>query len=299
MKVLGPDQYEAVHAQKHHSNHAVTIPFIGGRKPGKININTIWDVPTFRALCDAQPCNGFYGPNIAAGSAPDQIVDNIFHRIQERDPILTPSSAANFVRPFGGFGLGYDAGSYQWPDGIGINNTLFATNDPVKTGMDLPRLFEVPNQSHPYRKYELLTKIANNVTVRSNVFAVWCTVGFFEVDENGRLGAEIGRIDGRQQRHRFFAIIDRSVLDPWIRLMNLLISQQSSAQCAYDVAAGWKMTGTEPPPQPPPAIPLLAVPRWNPRYDYSVLRLPSGPGVLPNLWPTGPPAIVLYSTVIE
>jgi hypothetical protein len=53
------------------------------------------------------------------------------------------------------------------------------------------------------------------------VFAVWLTVGFFEVqdmDANGNpisppmFGAELGYNQGRQIRHRFFAIVDRSQL---------------------------------------------------------------------------------------
>jgi hypothetical protein len=64
---------------------------------------------------------------------------------------------------------------------------------------------------HPYIQQQLLNKIYNHISYRSNVFAVWVTVGFFEVDPSGKLGKEIGRAEGRQIRHRMFSIVDRSV----------------------------------------------------------------------------------------
>lgn len=75
----------------------------------------------------------------------------------------------------------------------------------------------IPNaNAHPYWQSSLLQKIYNNITTTSNVFAVWWTVGFFEVvDESvkpARLGQEIGRSQNRHVRHRFFAIVDRSGL---------------------------------------------------------------------------------------
>ena len=88
------------------------------------------------------------------------------------------------------------------PPRRGITNQLPDLHDPA---------------ANPYERFEVLNKIANNVTTRSNVFAVWVTVGFFEVvDESTtppKLGAEIGRSEDRHIRHRMFAIVDRTNLE--------------------------------------------------------------------------------------
>jgi hypothetical protein len=192
-----------------------------GRTTGKININAIWDVETFRALCDAQGCNYFTqadvdaiwatlltlrSPNYAAGKSFTQ----------------NGSLVGANDRPFLGNAQGFYAPDVQNPQGRGIDDTMFRAFTAGSTPA-ARRLFDLPpatmttlGTDNPYVRSELLTKIANNVTSRSNVFAVWLTVGFFEVrDSTTRpvtLGAEMNFAEGRAVRHRMFAIVDRSVL---------------------------------------------------------------------------------------
>jgi hypothetical protein len=186
----------------------------GGRIPGKINLNTVWDPETFRALCDPQPPNGFTTAD----------VDAIFKQMLL---LRTPAGAPGPKdRPFLSLANAFTApNDPQYPAGTGIEDTLLRSygdpNDPARRLFQVPFTnvpghANVPGQEHPYLRDQLLIKLFNNVTTRSNVFAVWVTVGFFEVtDETARpvkLGAEIGRSEGQTVRHRMFAIVDRSTL---------------------------------------------------------------------------------------
>ena len=61
-------------------------------------------------------------------------------------------------------------------------------------------------------------RLGNLVTTRSSVFAVWITVGYFEVDADGALrvdssndGVEWGRSTGESVRNRGFFLVDRSI----------------------------------------------------------------------------------------
>jgi hypothetical protein len=215
---------------------------VGGRTPGLVNLNTVWDQEILEALADAQPSNSFYGDQ---NKPPNYYVDQVFRRqigpqqiygmITSRTPGGIPGPND---RPFRPFLTGVTAQQdLQYPRGIGINDTLLRSADPNDAttptgGVVTPRLFEAfsgppgsPNYpmnppgnptTHPYLRTQMLTKLFNNVTTRSNVFAVWVTVGFFKVEDDTsfpvKLGAEVGKAENRHIRHRMFAIVDRSAI---------------------------------------------------------------------------------------
>jgi len=80
---------------------------------------------------------------------------------------------------------------------------------------------------NPWFYFQGLQRLGNLVTTRSNVYAVWITVGYFEVEPNPftnppggadeahpdgfALGRELGIDTGEVRRHRAFYIFDRSI----------------------------------------------------------------------------------------
>jgi hypothetical protein len=310
---------------------------VGGRIPGKLNINTIWDLQTFLALCDPQATGSSTNPNyfsagdISGAPSPSasQGVYNQMMSTRSPDPAggtnyqvgptnMIPSggfAASGYAlnRPFlglagpytptvvqlvtnlaapttgtnvtatatvastsgfsngdtvtisgatctGGPPGGYD-GTFtitvtsgttftytiplappsspasgtiiaqvsrdkQFPaTGAGIEDTLLRSKPGAGAGNAWGRLFDVQNPNsdtipvnHPYLQTQILSKIYNNLTTRSNVFAVWVTVGFFGVRNDPtnplpvKLGAEIGLSTQQNIRHKMFFIVDRTNL---------------------------------------------------------------------------------------
>ena len=127
-----------------------------------------------------------------------------------------------------------------------VDATLFRRSDPDQD-QDGNLLFDFPAGNnvndprlHPYFQYHKLQRLANLITSHSNVYAVWVTVGYFEVypwnasdpvnlmqsrtDPTGvvampdaahpdgyQLGPELGSDTGKTQRHRAFYLLDRSI----------------------------------------------------------------------------------------
>jgi hypothetical protein len=202
-----PPRFVADFLKPHGPGFTITPTTVSERVPGRINLNTVWDEETFQALCDANPSNGF-----TSGLAKAAFQNLLMGHKQSRtpDPKGVPGP---HDRPFRSLTSGLTPAGYTtgW-----LQDTVLRFNTEQLGHPNRVPMLGIPGKPHPYQTYELLTKIFNNVTVRSNVFAVWLTVGFFEVtDEKSRpikLGAELGRADGRIIRHRMFAVVDRSVL---------------------------------------------------------------------------------------
>jgi hypothetical protein len=184
----------------HGPGFTITPTAVRERLPGKVNLNTVWDEETFLALCDPNPANIFH----------QGLVKATFQRLRgsrTRDG----EGPGPRDRPFQSLAAGLTLAGYA---DSGLQDTLLRSQDPGSLTR-LP-ILAIPGRAHPYETFELLTKVYNNLTTRSNVYAVWLTVGFFEVtDDRARpvkLGPELGRAEGRPVRHRMFAIVDRSVL---------------------------------------------------------------------------------------
>jgi hypothetical protein len=225
----------------------------GGRIPAKVNINTLYDEETLQAICAAlaagtpspncfdtntihtvfsDPNNGLLklrSPGLVPGGGAG--ADGTLHATVNSG--ITPPGGLSPDQPFLSLATGLSAGAaampipdQQYPSGLNINNTLMRG----PAGTTSQPMFQATNfgagpisAPHPYLQDQLLSKIFNNITTRSNVFAVWVTVGFFEVIQDTdpatgtpvrpvKLGAEIGKAENRHIRHRMFAIVDRSSL---------------------------------------------------------------------------------------
>ena len=202
---------------------------IGGRVAGKANLNTMFNdagqplltavngLPTvkehqFSAIADPQPANRF-GP---------QHVDAAWRSFT--DP--TTGRRTQFDgqdHPFKGLAIDVQTAGLA-PGQNSQDRTL------AKMGaLWIPQAHDEDfspqgggngNPAGAVEKFELLSKTLQQFTTRSNAFAVWATIGYFEVVNEGPyddvnrpiLGKELGTDEGTVTRHKFFAVIDRTTL---------------------------------------------------------------------------------------
>jgi hypothetical protein len=232
--------YRAFEFLDTHSRMAGVSPF--GRIPGKVNINTIWDKEIFYALCDAQTSNHFTG----AGGDVDTIWTNF---VNQRTPNLATTGVSPADLPLFNMSVGNipaNPADPLAPNGLSVNNTFLGPNpgDPTKRLFEPPSATTAPLNGHPWFRYELMNKISNNITTRSNVFAVWITVGFFQVTDDTampvKLGAEIGATQSQNIRHQMFAIVDRSnmVIAPSVATLTANVTAGSQQSFTPSAANG-------------------------------------------------------------
>ena len=220
------------------------------REPGKVNINTLGTDPRLiAALLNLSNGDGGYlseAANLASrvvasragyGTAIGDVVDLTTDPAQPRLVFNNdvPSVFANpFRSPAGEYLVPIDAlrceGSVPQDDGgqirRGVDCTLLRS-DPVTSGQPLFAM-NFSGAGNEYRdtdrnpalRYQLLNKLGNVLTTRSNVYAIWITVGYFEVTrttvsevypDGWMLGRELGAETGDIRRHRAFYVIDRSI----------------------------------------------------------------------------------------
>jgi hypothetical protein len=173
-----------------------------GRALGKVNVNTMQGEEVFQAVADAKPAGNASGPNNFTGAE----VTNGFNTLNGQRPILS-FGQANYTDAVTSIKYGLNKSLMGYPVG----------GKPNENFLDVPAFGSdstIGNIVATYPRKELLTKITNSVTTKSNVFAVWITTGYFEVTNDTTqpptLGLEIGKADGINIRHRMFAIVDRT-----------------------------------------------------------------------------------------
>jgi hypothetical protein len=160
-------------------------------------------------------------------------------------PANSNTTPTEFARPFRSFG-----GWCMTPAGLQppreIDCTLLRP-DPTNFSTPTRALFQFDStlaqpgpyngawnnpDPNPFFRYQGLARLGNLVTTRSNVYAVWITVGYFEATPASQLpgyssltqaqiqamypdgytvGRELGMDTGDIQRHRAFYIFDRTI----------------------------------------------------------------------------------------
>ncbi len=205
------------------------------RDPGKINLNTIFDERIWYGLLA-----GHTGPSWQW----QEFVTTRRGYGSRSGNILQPDSNcptyfANPLRAVGAAQLVPTTTSHQL-NRLEVESTLLRSSEtgykPNAADLSHPRWENPPTAPHdqhynnsdrnPYFRYQGLARIGNLVTSRSNVYAVWITMGYFEVEpspdantlaglrihpDGYRLGRELGSDTGNVKRHRAFYIIDRSI----------------------------------------------------------------------------------------
>jgi len=206
------------------------------REPGRVNINTIFSQDVWNGVMNYFPTGS---PSVNAAYWDAMIANRRgYGDIGDPMTLLNPTFPTRFANPFRSY-AGRDAvpiltmynGMQQEVNGSMLREDLRT----VPGGTDQPlfartigNYYDSPDRN-AYFRYQALQKLGNVITTRSNVYAVWITVGYFEVSEaynvaglpaaqfqgmfpeGYQLGPELGSDTGEVKRHRAFYVFDRSI----------------------------------------------------------------------------------------
>ena len=193
------------------------------RDPGKININTIFDPAIWSAIVgyDATNANAFPGLRITTANDIFMSRQGYPAAVGMQDSAY-PSLVSNPFRPA-------DTADLMPPNLRNmppVDVTLFRRH-PSRNDEPLfmNQSSNIVNDTsrNAYFRYQALQKLPNIVGMQSNCYAVWATVGYFEVEDSPggvvnstypdgfMLGQELDSDQGKSQRHRGFFLIDRSI----------------------------------------------------------------------------------------
>ncbi len=205
---------------------------LGGRVPGKININMLWDQdPTtnrsqvFDALLLANGAvpagNGF--------TLTDD-VPAIWNALKaSRSPGWTTSTpvvgttihedAAGTDRPFHALGAPqFAADGTTVLSQTGLTDTILRNRTTADPDGVTRSLFQRVGSLHPFQSWEPLRKTVNNLTTTTDCYLVVFTIGYFEVRNNPpfgtgslpQLGREVYQTFPGDMRSKYVGVIDRT-----------------------------------------------------------------------------------------
>lgn len=173
------------------------------RYPGKININTVLDPRVWDSLMS----------NYSTGGGGSAVTYSDWEESRNgngglpfSNPLRSPR-AANWV-PLNGMRNFDQADCALFRKRPTTNVPLFDYKSPSMHNN---------TQRAAYFRNACRQRLGNLVTGRSSVFAIWITIGYFEVDDTGSVimadqgGRELGSDSGAVRRNRAFFIFDRSI----------------------------------------------------------------------------------------
>jgi hypothetical protein len=224
------------------------------REPGRVNINTVYNYDVFRAVMNysgavvnspAIPQSDMLllwdklvrsrrGDASAAATTSTTPTNTFLNTVNASMLKLNSAMPTRFGNPFRSYAGGHLRHNTQQSamSNMGLDAEIHATLLRADPDVRTRPLFEYRStQPHeeanrnPFFRYRNFERFGNLLTTRSNVYAIWITVGYFEVRRNSgtaypdgyELGQELGVDTGEMQRHRAFYIFDRSIPVGFIR----------------------------------------------------------------------------------